>query len=331
MISRSNVVKMFFLTFVLILFIACARAQSPAPAVSFAKASANPCLRYQPRDFWMVGHLDCRAYFQFANSSQSGNPAMGLALNQYIQAIEGMVGINLQTDVQYAMFYVAGNPETDLRALSVIKGSFDNSAVNMRLGFTAGLLMKAVDYNGMTIYENEGAGYCFPESSTILAGDSGLIRQSLDGIKIKGSRLPKNLERLLDKTNGASIGWAAAKPASFMQIDYIRSFKEAQPAFAQRLSGQDFISVSFEQASDGATARALTFFSDTAKAKNFHEYLENWRKSILKKEGANIFFCSFLISSETSVEGTFVRWNLHLTRKALSDLMKTKVVLVPSE
>lgn len=331
MISRSYAVKMLLFPLGFALFIASIGAQSPAPASSFAKASANPCLRYQPRDFWLVGHLDCQAYFQFANSAQAGNPAMGLALNQYIQTIQGMVGINLQTDVQYAMFFLAGNPDTDLRVLSVIKGSFDNSTVNMRLGFTAGLLMKAVDYSGMTIYENEGAGYCFPEPSMILAGDPALIRQSLDGAKAKGSRLPKNLERLLEKTNGASIGWAAAKPAPFMQIEDIRPFKEAQPAFAQRLSGLDFISVSFEQATDGATARALTYHAEPAKAKSFQEYLENWRKNILKKEGANVFFCSFLLSSETSVEGTFVRWNLRLNRKALSDLMKTKVVVVPSE
>jgi hypothetical protein len=324
-------VVIFFMTAVFILPSTFLQAQVPsATPVPFVRASENPCLRALPPDWWMAGNFDCKSYFDAVSSVHEGNAAMALAMNQYIQMVQGMTGINLQNDVQYATFFTAGDPDADSKFLGILKGSFDNNTVGMRLAFTIGAGMKSSSYRELTIYEGETVGYTFPETSTLMMGTPSLLRQAADALKEKSKALPESLDRVLERTNGRSICWVTFRPRIVLQTKDAASFRENNSDLCRRLSEVECASLFFEPAPDGFLASGLAWLKEKTVAKGLHAYLSSWKGNLLKSEGANVFLCSFLISSEVMQDEHYVRWNLHLTEKSLKNLWNTKVVLKPA-
>jgi len=324
-------VVIFFLTAGFILPPTFLPAQAPtATPAPFVRASENPCLRALPPDWWMAGNFDCKSYFDAVSSVHEGNAAMALAMNQYVQMVQGMMGINLQNEVQYATFFTAGDPDMDSKFLGILKGSFDNNTVGMRLAFSIGAGMKSASYKGLTIYEGETVGYAFPEPSTLMMGTPALLRQAVDALKEKPKALPESLSRVLERTNGRSICWVAFRPRIVLQTKDAASFRERNSELCRRLSEIECASLFFETAPDGFLASGLAWLTEKSGAKGLHTYLSGWRSNLLKSEGTNVFLCSFLLSSEVMQDESYVRWNLHLTEKALKNLWNTRVILKPA-
>jgi len=329
--DKHYVVIIFALGAIFILPSAFLPAQAPtATPVPFVRASKNPCLRALPTDWWMAGNFDCKSYFDAVSGVHEGNAAMALAVNQYVQMVQGMMGINLQTEVQYATFFTAGDPDTDSKVLGILKGSFDNNTVGMRLAFSVGAGMKSESYKGLTIYEGETVGYVFPETSTLMMGTPALLRQAVDALKEKSRVLPESLSRVLERTNGRSICWVAFRPSIVLKTKDASSFREKNSELCRRLSEIECAALFFEPAPDGFLASGLAWLREKSGANGLHAYLSDWRSNLLKNEGANVFLCSFLIASEVMEDGRYVRWDLHLTEKSLKNLCDTRVILKPA-
>ena len=61
------------------------------PAV---KAVNNPCLKFLPTDWWLVGNFNPKAYFTFIEALAEDNPFPDMVMDQYIEILKGMVGID---------------------------------------------------------------------------------------------------------------------------------------------------------------------------------------------------------------------------------------------
>jgi hypothetical protein len=109
------------------------------------------------------------------------------------------------------------------------------------------------------------------------------------------------------------------------------SAREKNPDLFQKLEGLETASVFFDSVSDGFMMSGLAYLPDQAQAGELYSYLADRKSQVLSKEGANVFLGSFLVMSNIIRDENFVRWNLHLTEKAFTDLWNTKMILKPGQ
>jgi len=300
--------------------------------VAEVKASDNACLKYLPPDWWLVANVDIKAYFDFVAQAQQGggaaNPGAAM-LKQYMQMAQMFTGIDMTKDLQYATLILSGDPDGDVSFLGAIKGTFNNAIVRGRLAGTLGQGMKEQFYGGQTIYAGGEAAYCLPEPSTILVGDTAGLKRTIDRMKKGSFTMPPSLKKTLDRTNARSIVWAATRPQVILNVKALGDWRRDHKAFCGQMQAIEYLSVFFEMAEDGFLVNALACLPGAPQAKRLGAYLAGRRDALLKTEGSNVLFCSFLVMSQVAADDRYVRGSLHLTGKAFGDLWNTKVIVKP--
>ena len=295
---------------------------------SKAKASENPCLRFLPSDWWLVGNVNLKAYFDLVDSLGQNNPGMA-TVTQYVEMLKGLIGIDISNEVQYTTFILSGNPDESFEFLIVAKGTFDNAISEMRLRLGLGAGMQTITYRGTKLYHQQDAeiGYAFPEESTLMMGSLNMLGSSVDMLTQRTKLMPDSLHRILESTNGASIVWSVVKPDVVLNMAEIKKMKQQHPDIFERISTIEYTSLFFEPTHDGVLASLLAYLPEKQKSNELYYYLRETKQNLLTVEGANVFLCSFLMLSDVVLDGNYVRWNSHLTVDALTKLWITKVLL----
>jgi len=290
------------------------------------KAVNNPCLKFLPADWWLVGNFNLKAFFDFMDESMADNPAMGMVMGQYLQMIQGMVGIDPQKQVQYVTFLLSGETDPDPQGLVIIKGTFENSVPELRLRLGMGAEMEKTTYTDTALYESAEIGYCFPEQSTLVVGSPALLRRSVDVVGKGIKSLPSSLHGTLERTNGASIIWLAVNPKVVLEVQEFKAQSEEYSELFSKISSIECASLFFDSTHDGLLVSALGYVPEQGRSAELYSFLNEIKRNFLDVEGSNVFLCSFLIMSNTLLDGMYVRWNTHLTESALFELWETKVV-----
>jgi formylglycine-generating enzyme required for sulfatase activity len=290
------------------------------------KAASNPCLKYLPADWWLVGNVNLEAFFQFMELSKEANPAVSMLMSQYLEMARGMIGIDPRSEVRYATVVLAGNPEQAPQGLLIVKGTFDNATPELRLklGLCAG--MKKAMYEGTALYQSGQIGYCFPQPSTLVLGSPSLLQRS---VRVAGKTtvpLSASLRGTLERTNATSLVWAAIKWKVLLDMQEVKAQWTASPAVRDLFSSIEYVSLFSESADDGLLLSAVAYVSDENHSKRLHTILNAVKQQFLDVEGANVFLSSFLTMSDTTLDGNYVRWNTHFTERTLVDLWNTKFV-----
>jgi len=296
------------------------------------KASSNPCLKYLPKDWWLAGNLDVKAMMEFLQSGAPGTNApspMSGMMQQYIAMIQALTGINIEEQVKYATFFVAGDPPSNPSFLLVVKGSFSNETAEARLATLAAGQMKKRVYGEHGVWEGDDVGFSFPEDSTLAVGSSSLLKRALATEVAKGARLPDELKSVLDRTKGDSIVWLALRPQPVMGLEEFASFWETYPDLKRALKPVECASLFSDTANDGILITFLACTPDATEAEKLFAYLETRKQALLRKEGANVFFSSLLILSELQWDGPFVKGSVRLTERGLMDLWNTRLIIQP--
>ena len=310
------------------------RADEPAAGTRLpeVKAGDNPCLKYLPDDWWLIANLDIKVYFDFVAGAGGArgaeNPGAAM-MKQYLQMAQMFTGIDVTKEVQYATAIVSGDPDGEVSFLAAVKGTFNNALVRGRLAATFGQGMKEQFYGGQTLYVGDGVSYCLPEASTLLVGDTAGLKRTIDRVRKAPYKMPPSLKKTLDRTNARSIIWAATRPGVILNAKALDTWRREHRKFHKSLGPIEYLSLFFEMADDGFLVNALACLPGAAEAKRLAAYLAERRDSLLKKEGANVLFCSFLVMSRVAPDERYVRGSLHLTAKALIELWNTKVIVKP--
>jgi len=292
-------------------------------------ASANPCLKFLPKDYWLVGAFDFKAFIEFTTREAPAENPQAAMLKQYMQMAKLLTGIDLEKEVETVAFFVAGNPDKNATGLIAVKGTFDSADAERRLASLSAEAMTTSTYKEKKIHSNEEVGYCLLEDSVLLFGTPGLLRGAIDAAEGPPRALPEGLKNVLDRTNGASIVWAAVRPQVILDLKDLADWRAQNQQLHRSLGKLTCLSAAFEMADDGLLINALGSVAAPGEAKELHKYLSDRRSSLLKKEGSNVFASSALILSELSTTGPYVQGSLRLTERAWNELWSTRVIVKP--
>ena len=302
-------------------------APDQSASLTTIKASDNPCLKFLPVDSWLVGNVNIKAYFDFLDElgENPANAAAAAMIAQYIEMIKGLVGIDLQKDVQYITFISSGDVD-DPQFLFAVKGSFDNEVSEMRFSLGVGAGTQLTIYKNIKLHENAEMGYSFPEESTLLIGSPSMLRASLDASNRRTTVLSDSLHRTLARTNGASVLWLILKPNAVVKVDELNTGLPGEKEVLNRIRTLEYVSLFFEPTDDGFLTSILAYLSEEKHSKELYDFLTELKQSVLNVDGANVFLCSFLLMSDIELDRNFVRWDVHLTLNTLAELWSTKFV-----
>jgi len=292
-------------------------------------ASANPCLKFLPKDYWLVGAFDFKAFIEFTTREAPAENPQAAMLKQYIQMAKLLTGIDLEKEVETVAFFAAGNIDKTATGLIAVKGTFDGADVERRLAALSAQAMTTTTYKEKKIHSGEEVGYCLLEDSVLLFGTPGLLRAAIDAAEGQARALPAGLKNVLDRTNGASIVWAAVRPQVILDLKDLAEWRAQNKELHRSLGKLTCLSAAFEMADDGLLINALGYVAAPGEAQQLHKYLSDRRSSLLSKEGSNVFASSALILSELSTTGPYVQGSLRLTERAWSDLWNTRVIVKP--
>ena len=291
------------------------------------KASDNPCLKFLTVDSWLVGNVNIKAYFDFLEefSDNPANAAAAAMITQYTEMIKGLVGIDLQKEVQYITFLFSGDVDNP-QFLFVVKGSFDNKVSEMRFSLGIGAGTQQTTYKNIKLRENAEMGYSFPEESTLLIGSPSKLRTSLDVLNRRTTVLSDSLHRTLARTNGASVLWLILKPNAVMEVDELKKGAPGEMEVLDKIRTLEYVSLFFDPVQDGFLTSILAYLPEQRHSKELYDFLIELKQQILNVEGANVFLCSFLLMSDIELDRNFVRWDVHLTLSTLAELWDTKFI-----
>ena len=292
-------------------------------------ASANPCLKFLPKDYWLVGAFDFKAFIEFTTRETPAENPQAAMLKQYMQMGKLLTGIDLEKEVETIAFFAAGNVGNNPTGLIAVKGTFDSADVERRLALLSAQTMTTTTYKEKKIHSGQEVGYCLLEDSVLLFGTPSLLRGAIDAAEGQPRSLPAALKNVLDRTNGASIAWAAVRPQVILDLKDLADWRAQNKDLHRSLGKLDCLSAAFEMADDGLLINALGYVVAAGQAKDLHKYLSDRRAALLHKEGSNVFASSLLILSELSTAGPYVQGSLRLTERAWSDLWNTRVIIKP--
>jgi len=296
----------------------------PAPRVA---AGDNPCLKYLPSDWWLVGNFDCKGYLALLTQfEEDGENPLRAMMEQYMQMVRQLTGLDPQRNVDYVTFFASGDIEDAPGVLVAIKGTFANETVSARLTNAFGPGQHS-QHKGRTIHTNGTAGYCLPEPSTLLFGNVEMLTAGIDAVTAPARKMPDALAKTLARTNGRSIIWGAVRPQAIFDVRAVADALRVRPVLNAALRPTECVSLFAEGAPDGIVARAMATLPHGADARRLATYLRRRKDALLHREGANVFVSSFLLLSDVAQRGRHVRGSLHLTIEGLEKLWNTKLVL----
>jgi hypothetical protein len=301
-------------------------AAAPPPADS---AGASPRLKYLPKDYWLVAELDCATAMEFMNSEAARKNPQHAQFKQSMLLVKAMTGVDAEKEVDWITLFAAGSPGDRTRVLAVAQGSFDNDAVARRLtlNFAGSIAEKA--HKRRKIYVFPGAALFFPEASTAVVGDEGLVRAAIDQLASGPRDVPAALKGVLDRTPGKSVVWAAVQPRVVLEHKELADWRAGNADLYKALKKVEALSLSFEVKEDGLVIKGLGHAAGPGEAKNVYKYLSDRKKNLLHEEGANALFISLLILSEIKTSGPYIEGSFRLTGQAFKELWESKLVVRP--
>lgn len=294
-------------------------------------ASTNTRLKYLPNDYYAIIDIDMGMLGQFMKAADAqGNPSMA-QLKEFIELVKLQTGINLEKDVDGITIFVTGSLEAP-KMLAVIEGSFKNDFVRKQLkkGFNGSITEKM--YKKQPVYTIEPFDVSFPEDSTILVGDAGLVRRAMDqGASDKADPLPPSLKGVLERTPGNAVVWTAFRPQVFLSHAELAGWRESNPELHKELKKIDVMSVFFDLSDDGLLIKGIGHVNGPDAAASLHKYLSDRKKNLLHEEGTNVVFTSLLILSQVKVNGSYVEGSFRMTAEAFQELWDTKLIVRPEQ
>ena len=310
------------------------RGQAEQPAAIPARpladaASSEPALKYLPKDYWLIARLDVKTCMEFLDNDQAKNNPQYAQLRQALQTITLLSGIDPEKDIDSVTAFAAGDPDASLRGLIAVRGRFDGPAVSTRLRNAVPNGLAESDYKGKTIYSGSAGGFCIPDNSTLLAGDVKLLQGAIDNLDSKEPAMSAGLKNVLDRTNGRSLVWVAAKPQTVLGTKLLADWRAANADLCSALGKIDCVSLAFDMSDDGLLVKALGFVPANGEGKGVYQYLSQRKDNLLHRDGSNVFSASFLILSQLANDGPYVQGSLRITGEALKELWETKVVVKP--
>jgi hypothetical protein len=291
-------------------------------------ASTSPRLKYLPKDYWLVAEGDLGMVARLLTSVNAQENPQFAQLKQYIQLVKQFTAIDLEKDVDHVTLFLTGTPD-EMKMLAVVQGSFKNDLVAKRLAKTLEDSIKETTHKKHKVYDSENFSLCFPEDSTILVGDEGLVRGALDQIEAKTQDLPEALKKVLERTPGKTVVWAAVQPRVVLDHKVLTDWRAANGELHRTLKKIDSLSVFFELSDDGLLIKAMGYVAAPGGAGAVNQYLSNRKKNLLFEEGSNVLFTSLLILSEIKASGPYVEGSFRITGQAFKELWETRVIIRP--
>lgn len=300
-------------------------ATQPIPDSPVANpASASPTLKYLPKDYWLVGEVDWKKVAALLNSDQVKNNPQAAQLQQALQMVTLMTGIDPQKDIDRVTIFAVGTSRENSGVLAAIQGSFDNSAVTNSLDRQN---TAHSDYGKATIYTSAGASIWFPENSTIVIGTDKLVRDCIDQQAQGSPKLPTGLQNVLDRTSADSTAWIAVRPKLMLDSSLLTDWRASSADLAAQLANIDCAAITVDLSGDGFSLDALGYADTPDQAKSVGQFLTDRKNQVLQKDGANVVFATLLVLSKLDTSGPYVQGSLQITAPALTELWNTKVTV----
>jgi hypothetical protein len=301
-------------------------AAAPPPADS---AGASPRLKYLPKDYWLVAELDVGTVMSFLNNPIAQANPQYAQFKQLMVMAKRMTGVDPEKDVDWVTLFAAGAPGDQTKILAVAQGSFDNDTVAKRVAASFATSITEMTYKQRKYYVLFDMALFFPEASTALVGDEGLVKAAIDQLAGRPRDIPAALKGVLAKTPGKSLVWAAVQPQVILAHEELAEWRKGNAALYKSLNKIEALSLSFELKDDGLVIKGLGFVTEPGEAKNVHKYLSDRRKNLLHEEGANFLFISLLILSDIKTTGSYIEGSFHITGQALTELWDSKLIIRP--
>ncbi len=318
-----------FKTFGFLLAIAASLLVGSARAQPLAEnASASPGLKYLPKDYWLVAECDVGTIAKLMSLATMQDTPQAAQLKQYIQVAKQFTGIDLEKDVDSATLFLSGTPD-EMKMLAVVQGSFKNDLVAKRLSASLEDSLTEETYKKHKLYHMENFTLCFPEDSTILVGEKALVRGAIDQKEAKTRNMPESLKKVLERTPGKTVVWAAVRPKVVLDHKMLADLREGNVELHKALSKLDTMNLFFEMTDGGLLIKSVGYSAAPGGAGNVYQYLSNRKKNLLNVEGTNVLFTSLLILSELKLNGSYVEGSFRITGEALKELWETRVIIRP--
>lgn len=310
-----------------VVLVSCATslAQPSAVDAGAPPASADPCLRYVPDDYWFVASVDVRAVAPLLTGPQAMANPQYAEFMEAMRQMQVMTGIDMLEDVERCLI-VASGPIGDGSAWGIAaEGSFDNRTVKNAL-VTVGDAER-VQHGRHELLRLEGeASVGFPADATIVAGDDRLVRQALDRAGGIARPMPVALQRVLERTPADSVVWAATRPEAVLAMDELAAWRAGHADLAAAVGSLGCVSTVFRIGDDGLTANLLGYAGAEGDARAVDRTLDDCKSRLLQEQGANVFLAAFLLLSDVDADGPFVEASFRLTEPALQTLWNTRFV-----
>ncbi len=307
-----------------------ARAAEAIPSDPIENSAASgPNLKFLPKNYWLAAEVDCVPLQGALATPQAQQNPQYAQFKQMMELAKAFTGIDLEKEVDRVTVFLAGDPDGELQYLFVVQGTFDNQVVEGKLTQTLGKMVSEKTYQETTVYSGSEWALSFPVAKTILFGKEPLIHESIDRLKGKKAPLPAAVKKVLERTPGDHLLWAAIRPQAILGSRALAEWIEKNKDLHESLQKLECVSFACSAGEDGLLINALGYAGATDEAKEVYDYLKSRKSALLTKEGSNVFAASFLILSELNTSGPYVQGSFRLTAKAIEELWKTKVIVKP--
>jgi len=312
------------------MWVASVRADEAIPSAALENSAAtSPNLKFLPKSYWLAAELDCAPLQGIFNSPEAQRNPQYAQFKQMLQLAKAFTGIDLEKEVDRVTLFMAGDPDSNPQYLFVVQGTFDNQIVEAKLTQTLGKSMSEKTYKESTVYSRSEWSLSFPVEKTILFGKEALIHEAIDRLHGKKALLPAAVKKVLERTPGDHLIWAAIRPQVILDSRVLGEWREKNKDLHATLQKLECVSFAFSAADDGLLAKALGYTPKADGASQVYDYLKTRKSALLTQEGSNVFSASFLILSELNTSGPYVQGSFRLTAKSMEELWKTKVIVKP--
>ncbi len=307
---------------------ASARADEAIPSQALENSAAtSPNLKFLPKNYWLAAELDCAPLQGIFSSPEAQRNPQYAQLKQMLQLAKAFTGIDLEKEVDRVTVFMAGDPDSNPQYLFVVQGTFDNQIVEAKLTQTLGKAVSENTYKETTVYSGSEWALAFPVEKTILFGKEALIHESIDRLNGKRVSLPAAVKKVLERTPGDHLIWAALRPQVILDSRVLGEWREKNKDLHTSLQKLECVSFAFSAAGDGLLANALGYATKADEASQVYNYLKARKSDLLTQEGSNVFSTSFLILSQLNTSGPYVQGSFRMTAESMKELWKTKVIV----
>ena len=242
-------------------------------------AASSPNLKFLPENYWLAAELDCVPLQGFLSSPEAQQNPQYAQLKQMLQLAKTFSGLDLEKDVNRVTLFLAGDPDEAPQYLFVVQGTFDNQVVEARLTQTLGKSVSKKTYKETTVYRGSEWALSFPAEKIILFGKEQLIHDAIDRLSGHAVPVPAAVEKVLERTPGDHLLWAAVRPRAILGSKAVGELLEKNKDLAENLQKLECVSFSCSLSSDGLLVNALGYALSADDANQVFKYLQSRKTS----------------------------------------------------